>query len=422
MRRMPWVSEEDKYVPYGGVILLDVGLLEEKPHLGKWLQFHRENQYIDEKFNEAPVLDEDQFIFVTPVDANNEFEPDPTIHVFWYNVECDADDVDKLPYGWSMCAILPKDNDSPNGRFMAWVPKKMHQTSHKTATRKTLSDSDDSDSDDSDSVDASRTIGSTKTRGRKLGENPSIADVESMMGEMQIENVSFVPRATLKALMHHLGIKYDASKRANSIEMYNSIKETIGEIRTRSAPLSTQPNSLVKVSAGPETPTKSTIKTPTEAPGAPEKPRRRTPPDRKMIVPPSEAQGAPVKAPFGSPGAPKQPRLDSPPDRKLIVPPLEPPGAPVKAPFGSPGAPKQPRLDSPPDRKMIVPPLEPPGAPVKAPAPITETVLALPPPKVLRSMPLEDVQALAAARKLNFYGTRIEVMSSLEKYRQKHAY
>ena len=70
MRRMPWVSEEDKYVPYGGVILVDVGLLEEKPHLGKWLQFHRENQYIDEKFNEAPVLDEDKFIFVTPVDAN----------------------------------------------------------------------------------------------------------------------------------------------------------------------------------------------------------------------------------------------------------------------------------------------------------------------------------------------------------------
>ena len=207
------------------------------------------------------------------------------------------------------------------------------------------------------------------------------------MGEKQIDNVSFVPRASLKALMHHLGIKYDSSKRANSIEMYNSIKEKIGEIRKHSAPLSTQPNSLVKVSAGPETPTKSTIKTPTEAPGAPEKPRRRTPPDRKMIVPAWEA-----------------------------------PGAPVKAPFGSPGAPEIPRLDSPPDREMIVPPLEAPGAPVKAPAPITETVLALPPPKVLRSMPLEDVQALAAARKLNFYGTRIEVMSSLEKYRQKHAY
>jgi len=106
----------------------------------------------------------------------------------------------------------------------------------------------------------------------------------------------------------------------------------------------------------------------------------------------------------------------------MIVPPSEAPGAPVKAPFGSPGAPNQPRLDSPPDRKMIVPPLEPPGAPVKAPAPITETVLALPPAKVLRSLPLEDVQALAAARKLNFYGTRIEVISSLEKYRQKHAY
>jgi len=38
MRRMKWVSEEDKYVPYGAVILVDVGLLEEKPHLGKWLQ------------------------------------------------------------------------------------------------------------------------------------------------------------------------------------------------------------------------------------------------------------------------------------------------------------------------------------------------------------------------------------------------
>jgi len=268
MRRMKWVSEEDKYVPYGEVILVDVGLLEEKPHLGKWLQFHRENQYIDEKFNEAPVLDEDKFIFVTPVDANNEFEPDPTIHVFWYNAECDADNVPELPFGYSVCAILP------HGRVMAWVPKKKHQTSHKTATRKTLFDSDDSDSDesdtdDSDSVDASRTIGSTKSRERNLGENPSSADVESMMGEMQIENVSFVPRATLKALMHHLGIKYAASKRANSIEMYNSIKEKIGEIRTRSAPLSTQPNSLVKVSAGPETPTKFTIKTPTEAPGAP---------------------------------------------------------------------------------------------------------------------------------------------------------
>jgi hypothetical protein len=338
-----------------------------------------------------------------------------------------------------LCAILPR------GRFMAWVSKEKHQTSHKTATREKLSDSDDSDtddsdSDDSDSVEASRTNGSTKSRGSILVENPSSADVESMMDELQIDDVSFVPRASLKILMHNLEIKYAASKRANSIEMYNSFKEKIGEIRKDSVPLSTQPNSLVKVSAGPETPTKRTIKTPTEAPGAPEKPRRQTPPDRKMIVPPSEAPGAPVKAPFGAPGAPKKLRRRTPPDRKMIVPPSEAPGAPFKAPASitvgprtttkrtikalseDPGAPEKPRRHTPPDRKMIVPPLEAPGAPVKAPAPITKTVLALPPPKVLRSLPLKDVQALAAARKLNFYGTRTEVMSLLEKYRQDHAY